>query len=206
MRNLLIILMLSLTTTACGPRYVDYFPCHDDGTSKPAVALLPIRDCTPSVSSDMAANEIFQVIQTDAMNHGELYFLSPEELREEAGSATKIDFYVDETQLGNTFGSADFIVIMELIEQEYSRMGERKPPLATTTICFPAEILLSIKVRLKVIDVRPRCPRVVLQEIFSQGFFMPCPDEYDSQISTKACRRFGSNLEKRLEEIIRSSY
>ena len=205
MRNFLIILMLSFATTACGPRYVDYFPCHDDGTCKPAVALLPITDCTPSHSSEVAANEIFQEIQSDAMHHGELYFLSPEELRD-GGSAGKIDFYTDETQLGNSFCSADFIVIMELIDQEYSRMGQCKPPVNTTTVSFPAEILLTLKVRLKVIDVRPRCPRVVLQEIFTRGYFMPCPDEYDSQVSTKAYHRFGKSLDNRLEEIICTSY
>jgi hypothetical protein len=44
MLKIVLSFVLSLLAVGCGPRYVDYFPYHDDGRPKPKVVLLPVVD------------------------------------------------------------------------------------------------------------------------------------------------------------------
>lgn len=42
--------VIALIMAGCsGPRYIDYFPYHDDGTPKPKVAVMPILDSSYEV-------------------------------------------------------------------------------------------------------------------------------------------------------------
>jgi hypothetical protein len=205
MKRLLLALILSMTVVSCGPRYVDYFPCHDDGTSKPAVAMLPIVDKTQPCISLSAGEVVSRVIHVEAMNRGELYFINQESMQ--AASIGTVDFFSNnEEALAKSFEEADFIVVQELVSQEFTPYGHGTAPISCSIICYPCETLLSLKMRIKVIDARPRCPKVVLQEIFHQGFYIPNPANGDAEPIARAYRRFGCNLEQRLEQVIRSAY
>ncbi len=206
MRQLLLSLFVATIAVSCGPRYVDYFPRHDDGSSKPAVALLPVRDSTQSCLPKPAGEHIFQVLQYESMSKGNLYILAPEELREGNPKIKEIGFYSDETTLAQDFCSADFVVILELFEQEFSSYGKARPPINNCVVAYPCEALLTLKMRVKIVDVRPRSPRVVLQEVYTQGYYLPYPLEKDSEPLVKAYHRFACSLENRLEEVICSAY
>lgn len=93
MRLILIILLL---TSCSGPRYVDFFPYHDDGKAKPKVVLLPIN--VIEEGDERLAQDIQEKIRLDAMDSGEL-------------------FVVQESS------SADFVVQVELLENEIVPSG-----------------------------------------------------------------------------------
>src|SRR4051812_24632791 len=101
--KLLISFAVLLFTAGCGPRYVDYFPYHDDGRSKPAVALFPLEDKSAHPVLLDLSQVVTERIRYDIMSSGELYLLSIEEI--ETSSAQP-----DRLPLFERFPNTDFVV------------------------------------------------------------------------------------------------
>lgn len=209
MPRLLLAVLLCFLTLACGgPRYVDYFPYHDDGRPKPQVVLLPVVDCTrKNLPWDLSC-EITNGLRDEVRNRGVLFLFSEEQAQEWL-TQSKVDFFTNEETLAKVFCGADFIVLTEFLEHEY--IPYHPPGIEYSSL--PPQTLLSVKVRLKIIDLHLRYPRVVLQEVITRCFTNPCApcsdltsDAYAIAVVQKAHQQFLVSLTERIQEVICSSY
>lgn len=200
MLKTLLIIMISFLAVSCGPHYVDYFPYHDDGTPKPQVALLPVTDVSKVHMPWNVADELTQTLRYEIMNTGELFLFSKEEVQ--CGlTGVQGDWFENDQAFAKAFCDADFVAMVELIAQE-------------TTPCNKEGVeKLTLRARIKVVDIRCRNPRVALQEIVSRDYLVCLqqglcanPEPFHATSVGKAHRDFTANIACRLENVILSSY
>lgn len=199
---------IALMAVGCStPRYVDYFPYHDDGTPKPKVALMPVIDSSKSGMPWDVSLELSEAVYSELMNCGEVYALLPQEVGPVWAKRASIDYFGNDMSYCKEFKSADFIVAMELIQND-----------STVEPDHPCNQILTMRMRLKVIDVRCDKPRLVLYEIVKAEFITSPkyhPNEYEpicwgcSGFDKTPCgivhQRMVCALTKRLEEVLWSA-
>lgn len=211
MLKIVLTLIVSMLTVSCGgPRYIDYFPCHDDGRAKPQVALVPVLVPSNYTGATDLSRELTNKMRMDIMNDGELYLFSNAEVHEGLSRINQVDLLTSGEDFARSFCSADFVVLTELIHTPVS------PTCLQGTTLYQHNFI--VKLRIKIIDLRPRCPRVVLQEIMTGDYPIPCTlEEINSGILNgcldnkdspygRAHHRLVCWSVKRIEEVIRSAY
>lgn len=201
--NFLVFTMIAVGCT--GPRYADFYPCDDDGRSKPSVAIVAIRDSSSGVIAWNPAEVVTQAMNYELLYNNGVYALAEGEM---GPSDTPADFNASEVALAQRYPSADFVVLLELTEDEFNNNLSQIPQDAVV-ICMPFQTRLNMSMRVKIVDLRPRCPRVILQEILSKTYLLPCPDireEPSTSAGWKAHQRFGAALARRIEEVVRCTY
>lgn len=211
MLRYLLFVSLTLLTVGCGPRYVDYFPYHDDGTPKPQVALVPVMVPTAIHSSSDLSRELTDKIRYEIMNEGTLFLFSEEEIQQGISGISNFDWFCNNEILAQRFCTADFIVLTELVEKPAETS-------CSLTAC-PCHSSFVLKMRVKVVDLRPHCPRVVLQEIMKCDYVVPTICEeidvndlkwdsaaYQSSQLARAHQRLAANVVRRVQEAIQSAY
>jgi hypothetical protein len=196
---------LALVAMGCGgQRYVDYFPCHDDGTPKPKLALMPILDSTQCSLPWDLTEEIADGIYYELMNSGEIYMVSAKEMGPGWMKRDSIDFFSNDYSYAADFNNTDFIVSMEIIERS----------IVACDPCTPSNLTLTMRIRIKILDVRFCEPKVVLYEVFKTSFSgiqingniengIYWKDEnYSKTLCGRGHQRIICILTKRLEEVI----
>ena len=174
MLNIVCLFLLSICAVGCGPRYVDYFPYHDDGAAKPKVVFLPIKGvCETDLEWDLS-KKLTEAIHCQAMDDGVLFMYSPNEVEAGLRNIGDIDFFANDELLAKEFCEADFVVISELFSHDYEHyeFGQKKQKCGAPD-CSRCETMLVMKFRVRVVDLRPRCPRVALQEIITNRYVVP---------------------------------
>lgn len=171
MLRMILAVFFSLVFSGCGPRYIDFFPYHDDGTIKPKVALLPVINSSECSLPWNVSSELTYGIRLKAMNHGEIYLLSEEETSSRLSQCKAFDLLGSDITFSRNFYNADYIVLLELMEHANAPYEEcRLSPL------FPADsrhyhLALQIKIRMIVIHVASCC--VIHQEIMNSSQVIP---------------------------------
>lgn len=184
--------------TGCGPRYVDFFPYHDDGTPKPKVAMITVKsleDCTEPLEEDFSGD-----IRCEMMNTNRLFLLDPplvEALEKKAGA---VDFLGRDLGFCRCFSQADFIFITEFLECSLM-------PGQNTCLDSSRRHLVKLKMRLKIMDIRCETPRVILHEIMETSHWISLKPEMTSQICISKeyqmiKNRFVCDIVNRVEEMI----
>lgn len=142
-----IVSLLLLFFTACGPRYVDYFTHHDDGTPKPKVIFAPVK--ISCVAPADTAEAIESTIRYELMDTGELFLYRASDVKEMGN----LDICKKEYKFqGNC--DADYLVMVEIFEHGLRNQGNQ---------CI--KVSSDIKARIKVVDLR-RCPqKTVMYEL-----------------------------------------
>lgn len=193
--------LLALVSVGCGPRYVEYFPYHDDGTLKPKIALMPIIDSSQNELPWQFTDEVADGIYYEFMNTGEFYMVSPKEMGAGWMKRDSIDFFSCDNSYAADFCNTDFIVSMEIIERSLA-------------FCPPCSQTVNVRIRIKILDIRCCEPKVVLYEVFKTsytGIQKDCGVEggiywksegYPRSYCGLAHQRIICNLTKRLEEVI----
>lgn len=203
MLRILLSAIALLFFASCGPRYGDFFPCHDDGTVKPRVVLLPITDVTGRC--DMA-NELMQCIRYNLMDRGNLYVYPEESVNRQLDRMGRgISFFSTDLSYARQFGGADFLVATELVECRSDLYGN------VEDTCMPPHLqrknLLMVKLRVRVIDLRCSEPTIILQEILSRNLLVPNRktgnDEVDISCFREASCRLVEDFVRRLESVTR---
>ncbi len=194
-------LLVSLLVSACGPRYGDFFPCHDDGTLKPRVVLLPMTD---SLGNSHIADELMQNIRYQLMDRGNLYIYSDETVFRQLQNMGNVSFFGSDISYARQFGGADFIVATELAECRSDLYGNVEDK------CMPPHLqrknLLMLKLRIRIIDLRCNEPQIVLQEMIGRNLLIPNrktgEHEVDASCLGEVSRRLADDYVKRLEDIV----
>lgn len=208
-------LIMALLFVGCGPRYVDYFPFHDDGTPKPKVALLPIMNHSQICAPWDISSELNSEIRYKAMCKGSLFLISEEDIGCALQRVGKLDYFGSDFSYANHFCDVDYIVAVDLIEHE----------IVSRDKCDCSHIpfqkykwnsLLQMKLRLRIVDIRCSKPRIALQEILACDYAIPSGCEYmdytkcgwGSGVYSQtpwgmAHERLASDLVSRMETIIK---
>jgi hypothetical protein len=162
-----------LIAYGCGPSHPDFLPYHDDGRCKPTVAMLPLQDsseaCIPWNTTQSMTNALYY----DILCRGDLYLYSQEDMAAAASNLGSLDFYCAPEVLAQHFCEADFVVMLELLEQKPVTYNDQFFPPNCSVLKLPCDGIFMMKLRIKVIDVRSRCPRVILQEVITNNYLMP---------------------------------
>lgn len=137
---------------------------HDDGRAKPVVAIAPMLDTTSfevpwSVSEELTASLVQKVTKKQ-----QLFVQSGEEY-----AIADNPFSQDLAWMQREFSSNEFAVFLELVEHEMIPAEKTSGPV------FPQEVSqnLNISVRVRVIDLRGTSPKIVLQEVVRDSYYIP---------------------------------
>jgi hypothetical protein len=206
-----------LMGVACGgPRYVDYFPYHDDGMPKPRVAVIPLSDNTECGLGWNFTDEVTQGLYYELMNSGQLYVLSPEEIGPAWTNRDQYDFFGTNCAYVKDFCGTDFVAAIELIDHSvvpFDPCTGTELVNGNIKVCTKAILM---RVRIKVVDIRCQTPRVVLFEITKclyplnpgtptdcvGNIAWGCPG-YTKSICGMAHQRMICQIALRLEEVTR---
>jgi hypothetical protein len=152
--------LVCLIFSSCNaPRYVDFFPYHDDGTPKPKVAFLPVQVSHPEDRE--VADYLDGAIRWRAMDNGELYFYSAEAVQDFTPSR-------DPYQLAMSLKPADFVVETEIIQNGLVTYDN---PVQTYYVNIPSKYRCArlLQVRMRITDIRAEKPRLVLYEVLESS-------------------------------------
>lgn len=187
------VLMLFLFS-ACGPRYGDFYPCHEDGTVKPRIVLLPISDVT---GESARADELMQGIRYQLLDRGNLYVYPQETVNLHLGRNGISSFFSSDISYAKQFGGADFIVATELVQCRSERYGNVEDK------CMPPHLqrknLLMVKLRVRMIDLRCQEPTIVWQEILSRQLLVPYRKTGEAEVDISC---FGSVSQRLIEDFV----
>lgn len=173
----LLTVFLALTAFSCGPRYVDYFPYHDDGTCKPCVAFLPVKDCSNTQCPWNISEELTQGFRYKIRDNAELYLLSSNKVFDNMKKAGDVDYFSNDISYAKEYSNCEFLVAMELIEHKLVPYEKGTISPLYTIHCHKCNYVLMMSMRVKIIDIRGDKPCVILQEIIRSNHMVS--KEYD---------------------------
>jgi hypothetical protein len=149
---------------------------HEDGRAKPVVAIAPMIDTTTQDASWSLSEEITSMIVQRMGQGGKLFVVSNED-----DSFTDNPFGPELGWVKREFHDQEFVVFLELVEHEAvaaNKLKKNLPPQEVSTN-------LNMAVRIRVLDLRSATPKVVLQEMIRDTYFIPktlIPTDYTSVV------------------------
>lgn len=216
MLNILLSIFVACVVTGCsGPRFIDYFPYNDNGIPKPRIALMPVISTQPGLPRHFT-EELTKSINYELMDHGKVFALSKNEIGPAWNRKAELDFFGKDLSFAKQFCHTDFVVALELIEHSWYPCEEVSSTCNRS--CTPHSInqVLTIKMRVRVIDTRYKNPRIVHYEILKCCKPMSAPykhigfrqTNWTSQVlsmapSTTEYQQLIHDVVKRLEEVTR---
>ena len=144
----------------CGDQTTTRF--YEDGRAKPVVVLAPVVDTT---SSDLgwSLSEEFTSLITRRINAGSsVVVLSGDEY-----GYTENPFGEELSWMKREFSEKEFVAFLELVEHEIA------PAKGTVIVPFETPMNLKMAVRLRLVDLRGTEPKIVLQELVKDSFYIP---------------------------------
>lgn len=147
---------------------------HEDGRAKPTVAIASLLDTTTFDVSWSLSEELTEGIMNLIAGTGQVYVHSKEE-----SPFTENPFGSDLTWMKREFHAEEFVAFLELVEHEFTPVKSKNysPQEASTN--------LNMAVRLRVVDLRPAVPKIVLQEMIRDSYFIPktlIPNDYSVDV------------------------
>jgi hypothetical protein len=143
---------------------------HEDGRIKPSVAVASMLDTTSFDAPWSLSEELTQGVMDQIAKSGSIFVHSQEE-----SPFTENPFGTDLSWMKREFDSEEFVVFLELVEHEFT-------PVKTKGVTLQeASSNLNMSVRMRVIDLRPETPKIVLQEMIRDSYFVPktlIPNDY----------------------------
>jgi hypothetical protein len=136
-------------------------------SNRPIVSFVPVIDNSKSDLNWNVSQELSKAIRERLVQKNKVYMVREEPvvaLAEKALSSHD-PFEADVSWVRKAFPENEFVVFMELMEHN------EVPVAAKDSQDSPAQLLLSVRV--VVVDVRQKTPRVILQEIVEQSHHIP---------------------------------
>ncbi|MBI3900935.1 MAG: hypothetical protein HY324_02135 [Chlamydiia bacterium] len=153
---------------------------HDDGRAKPVAVIPTIIDTTSFDVPWSVAEELTTSIVDSVLASGQVYIRSGDEF-----SVIENPFGTDLSWTKQEFAGQQFAVFLELVEHELT------PAFSQRSKDEPRGNYLNMGVRLRVVDIRGETPKIVLQEIVRDSYYIPksfFPPDY--QITGWGCEEY----------------
>lgn len=164
--------VLSLFLVGC-TRQTDYMTrFHEDGRAKPIAAIAPMIDTSSFELPWSISEELTSMISSQIRHNGKIFVVSKED-----DTFSDNPFGADLSWIKREFSDQEFAVFLELVEHEIVPATKSKNDLAQEISSH-----LNMAVRLRVVDNRSATPKIVLQEIVKDTYFIPkslAPDDYN---------------------------
>lgn len=135
---------------------------HEDGRVKPSVAIASMLDTTSFDASWSLSEEITSGVMSQIAGTGQVYVHSEQE-----SPFTENPFGSDLSWMKREFHSEEFVAFLELVEHEFA------PVKAKGISTQEASCNLNMAIRLRVVDLRSDSPKIVLQEMIRDSYFIP---------------------------------
>lgn len=164
-------LILSLLLAACSKTSSDTSRYHEDGRAKPVVAICSMIDVTSFDCAWSLSEEFTSMIAQNLSKNGSIFVGKSEDL-----GFTENPFGTDLAWMKREFPDQEFAVFMELVEHQL--VPTSKPRPGATEVSMN----LNMGVRLRVVDLRPATPKLVLQEMVRNSYYIPktlIPTDYN---------------------------
>lgn len=168
-------ILIALAAVSCNRNNNDQVSrFHEDGRIKPSVAIASMLDTTTFDASWSLSEELTQGVMDQIAKSGSIFVHSQEE-----SPFTENPFGTDLSWMKREFDSEEFVVFLELVEHEFT-------PVKTKGVTLQeASSNLNMAVRMRVIDLRPATPKIVLQEMVRDSYFVPktlIPTDYSVDV------------------------
>ncbi len=148
---------------------------HEDGRAKPIVAIPSLVDTTSFDLPWSLSEEITSQVVKSVAQGGAIFVQATDEF-----SPNENPFSQDLSWIKREFYNQEFAVFMELVEHELVPASKgKKNPLPQQELSTN----LNMAVRLRVIDLRGASPKIVLQEMVRESYFIPrslLPTDYNN--------------------------
>lgn len=168
-------ILIALAAASCNRSQNDEMSrFHEDGRAKPSVAVASLLDTTSFDASWSLSEELTEGVMNLVAGTGQIYVRSQQE-----SPFTENPFGSDLSWMKREFQGEEFVAFLELVEHEFV------PVLTKGTPLQEASSNLNMGVRLRVIDLRPAVPKIVLQEMIRDSYFVPktlIPTDYAVEV------------------------
>lgn len=147
---------------------------HEDGRAKPSIAVASMLDSTSFDVSWSLSEEITQGVMNKIAETGQIFVHAQQE-----SPFTENPFGTELSWMKREFQGEEFVAFLELVEHEF------QPVLTKGVTLQEASNNLNMAIRLRVIDLRPQTPKVVLQEMIRDTYFVPktlIPTDYSVEV------------------------
>lgn len=167
------LLIVAFISVACS-RSTDYMTrYHEDGRAKPVAAIASMIDTASFEVPWSISEEITSMVSSQIRQGGKIFVVTKED-----EAFAENPFGSDLAWVKREFPDQEFAVFFELVEHEIA-------PVTKSRADNSQEISsnLNMAVRLRVIDIRSQTPKIVLQEIVRDTYFIPktlIQDDYNA--------------------------
>jgi hypothetical protein len=157
MRYIAIVIFSFLALVSCNDSNKHVSRFYDDGRSRPSISVSSVIDSTSNELAWSLSEELTQLIKDGLSTNKNLYISSTSDVDE---SLTNSDNPFDNNinWMKNRFEQKEFLVFLELLKHD-----EIKKETYTN---------LDMNLRLRIVDVRAKEPKIILQECVSDNYYI----------------------------------
>lgn len=146
---------------------------HDDGRSKPVVALIPVFDRSNAKVAWNLSEEFTDHMRQRFSKRNNFYLNSADQINTEIETLSESNnpFAPDISWITRAFKGEEYVIFTELVEHDIHPKKSKGSVFDKLTPSYE----LSMTMRVRVFDLRSDMPRVVLQELMHQDHLIPKP-------------------------------
>jgi hypothetical protein len=171
-------LLLTLLSACCCKSGEEVSRYHEDGRAKPIVAIASLIDTTSFDVPWSLSEELTSMIVSQISQKGTIFVNSKEDY-----AFAENPFGPDLSWVKREFHNQEFAVFLELVEHETAPALKDKKIAKNNTQDVSNN--LNMAVRIRVLDLRGASPKIVLQEIVRDSYYIPktlLPTDYSQVV------------------------
>ena len=142
---------------------------HDDGRAKPVVSIVPIMDSSSYEIPWSISDEFTFLVKDRLFKQGDLYLQSTEDFHL---SNEDNPFGSNISWVKKTFNPTEFVVFLELIEHEDLPLIRTVKDPSKLSDIKKAASNLNVAMRLRIFDIRGDSPKIILQEMIKDSYYI----------------------------------
>jgi len=179
MRSYISLFLLSVFSFSCSRTSDEVSRFHEDGRAKPVIVVASMIDTTSFECPWSLSEEITSTLTAQISQTGKIFVHANAEF-----PFVENPFGNDLSWIKREFQNEEFVVFLELVEHQNkpALKGKREPANYS-----PQEVStnLNMSVRIRVLDIRSAQPKIVLQEIVRDSYYIPktlIPTDYNTVV------------------------
>lgn len=177
MRKIACLSLAFLLAACCSSNQQEVTRYHEDGRAKPMIAIASMIDTTSFDVPWSISEELTAMIASQVSKSGSIYVSTRDD-----SSLVENPFSGDLLWTKREFSDQEFAVFLELVEHENAPSVKDKKGVKPQQ---DVSSNLNMGVRVRIVDVRGATPKIVLQEMIRDSYYIPktiLPTDYNQVI------------------------